>query len=105
INGVCVFICDRDSDCPQAQRCNLLTGACEAKPPEPDAGPPKTPCTTGATRCTSDSKAIEICGNDGTWGVSQTCTPPSGFCLNETCLACQPGTARCAGSGTLEICK
>jgi hypothetical protein len=104
VNGECVFICDRDSDCPTAQRCNLFTGACEAKPPEPDAGPPIT-CTTGATRCTSDSKAIEICGVDGKWATSQTCAPPSGFCLNEVCLACQPGSARCAGTTSLEICK
>lgn len=105
VNGECVFICDRDSDCPQGQRCNLFTGACEAKPPAPDAGPAKTPCTTGATRCTQDSKAVETCGLEGTWVVSETCAQPSGFCLNEVCLACQPGTARCSGTATLEICR
>jgi IgGFc binding protein len=105
VNGECVFICDRDSDCPAGQRCNLFTGACEARPPEPDAGPNRTPCTTGATRCTADSKAVETCSVDGAWNTTLTCTPPAGFCLNEVCLACQPGTARCSGTTTLEICR
>lgn len=105
IDGECVFVCDRDSDCAQDQRCNLFSGKCEARPPAPDAGSGKVPCTTGAERCTQDSKAIERCQLDGTWSTFETCPAPSGFCLNERCLACQPGTAVCNGATQLDVCR
>ncbi|MBX7100661.1 MAG: IgGFc-binding protein [Myxococcaceae bacterium] len=107
INGECRFVCQRDGECMSGERCNLFTGRCEAKPPGPDAGPVTTPCTRGAERCTSDTKAIERCAADGTWGVFQTCATPSGFCLNEKCLACQPGLASCVMGQTnqVQVCK
>lgn len=95
IAGVCRFVCDRDGKCPEGERCNLFLGSCEPKPPVPDAGPLTTPCTTGADRCTADTKSIERCGTDNTWTVTQTCPVPNGFCKNEKCLSCQPGAAAC----------
>ncbi|MBI3185759.1 MAG: IgGFc-binding protein [Myxococcales bacterium] len=95
VDGECEFFCDRDGDCAAGQRCNLLTGACEPRPQVPDAGVPPVPCTNGAERCSADNKAIEHCGPDGKWQLKQSCPPPSGFCLNEKCLACRPGSTIC----------
>ncbi len=107
INGDCVFVCSRDGQCPVGERCNLFTGQCETKPPEPDAGPRLVPCTEGADRCSADSRAVERCQADGGWAVSQSCPQPDGFCQGERCLSCRPGVARCAAgsSTTLEICR
>ena len=104
INGECRFVCSRDGDCATGERCNLFTGQCEAKAEVPDAGPLANPCTTGANRCTTDNKAIESCGDAGTWATSETCPVPSGFCLNERCLVCQPGVSTCvAGMPTQKL--
>ncbi len=105
VDGVCRFVCQRDGDCATGQRCNLFTGACEPKPPEPDAGPAHVPCTEGAQRCSSDGHSVELCGAEGTWTQQQACALPDGYCKNEQCLACQPGLKRCgAGNGSVEIC-
>ncbi|MHB8872394.1 MAG: IgGFc-binding protein, partial [Myxococcaceae bacterium] len=106
IDAECVFVCERDGDCGDGQRCNLFTGACEAKPPPVDAGVLAFPCTNGAERCAADNKSLEKCSPGGVWSVSQTCPPPSGFCLNEKCLTCQPGSASCdpADSRVAKIC-
>ncbi len=100
IDGACTFVCVRDTDCAVGQRCNLFAGTCEAKPPAPDAGPGGFPCTNGAGRCSADAKSVETCGPDGTWATAQTCAPPYGYCLNEKCLACQPGAAVCDSANT-----
>jgi hypothetical protein len=92
VAGSCRFVCERDGHCPEGQQCNLFVGMC---PPKPDAGQIVTPCTTGADRCTADAKSVERCGVDNTWSVTQTCPVPDGFCKNEKCLACQPGSAAC----------
>jgi hypothetical protein len=97
VAGECRVVCSRDGDCAKGEQCNLFVGRCEPKPPVPDAGPIVIPCTTGADRCTADSKGVEHCGADNTWTVSMTC-PAGGFCKNEKCLACQPGSAVCAPS-------
>lgn len=106
VDGECKFVCDRHSDCALDQVCNLFTGECEAAPP--DAGQPviTTPCTVGGNRCRADNKAVEQCVDGGVWQTSQTC-PGSGFCLNETCLACQPGLASCNAAPdtrTITVC-
>ncbi len=95
VAGDCRFVCERDGDCGAGQKCNLFLGSCEPRPPADDAGPIVTPCTTGAERCTRDSKAVESCGTDNTWAVSQTCSVPNGFCKDEKCRACQAGAASC----------
>lgn len=106
VQGACRFVCHRDGDCPTDQRCNLLTGMCEAKPAPVDAGPESTPCTNGAVRCTNDAKGIESCDTDGGWALTETCPVPDGFCQNEVCLTCQPGSAACVPNTTdqLQIC-
>ncbi len=103
VQGECTFVCDRDADCEQSQRCNLLTGRCEARPPEPDAGPMTIRCTTGAERCSLDKKAVESCDIEGRWQVKEPCPLPSGFCLNEKCLFCQPGSSRCADGNPKQV--
>lgn len=111
VAGICRFVCERDGHCPEGERCNLFVGMCEPKPPPPDAGPIVTPCTTGADRCTADSKSLETCGTDNTWTVKEVCPTPNGFCKNEKCLACVAGTAACiapddGGSSTsVSVCK
>ncbi|GEM_PF-2521909 len=94
VAGLCRFVCERDGNCPDGQRCNLFVGMCEPRPPPADAGPRVIPCTTGADRCTTDGKALETCGTDNTWSVKEVC-PATGFCKNEKCLACQPASAAC----------
>ncbi|MBX5482976.1 MAG: IgGFc-binding protein [Myxococcaceae bacterium] len=105
IDGECRFVCDRDSDCPDGQRCNLFTGECVPKPPGPDGGTPLFLCTEGAVRCRADNKAVETCNEDGVWVTSLTCVG-DGFCLNNTCLACQPGVTRChpENPGAIQVC-
>lgn len=95
VNGECRFVCSRDGDCAAGERCNLFVGQCEAKPPAPDAGPAQTPCTSGAERCTADKLGIERCADAGTWATYEVCPPPTGYCLNEKCLLCQPGASAC----------
>lgn len=106
LDGECVFVCARDSDCGVDQQCNLFTGKCEAAVAKPDSGVPLFPCTVGATRCAADSKSIEACIQGGTWETTEVC-PGAGFCQNETCLACKPGLATCSATATneVEICK
>ncbi len=104
IDGECKFICDRDSDCAVGQRCNLLSGKCEARvssaPP-----PPAFPCTHGAHPCSEDGKGLEQCGTEGEWQTELHC-PEGGFCLNEKCLACQPSSTVCHPGSTaqLDVC-
>ncbi|MFT3707749.1 MAG: IgGFc-binding protein [Archangium sp.] len=105
VNGQCRFVCNRDGDCAVGQRCNLLLGSCEPKPPPVDAGPMITPCTEGAVRCAADNGSVERCNATGGWVVAEQCVQPEGFCQNEQCLRCRPGASRCAGGGTqIEIC-
>lgn len=105
VNGECRFVCTRDSECPVGQRCNLLVGECEPKPPPVDAGETRIPCTEGAVRCSADNTGVQTCTDAGVFETSQQCVQPDGFCQNERCLACRPGAARCASGGaTREIC-
>lgn len=104
VNGDCRFVCVRDGDCATGQRCNLLTGSCEPKPPAPDASV-FVPCTRGARRCSVDARAIEICGTNGSFEVESTCPMPDGYCDNEQCLACRPNSTRCGSTPTtVEVC-
>ena len=106
VNGVCRFVCSRDGDCATGQRCNLLIGECEPKPPPPDAGDLRIPCTEGAVRCSADNSAVQTCSAAGVFATSEQCVQPDGFCQNEHCLVCRPGATRCpAGGTTAEICR
>lgn len=106
VNGQCRFVCNRDGDCPAGERCNLLTGTCEPRPPAMDAGVIVIPCTEGAVRCSVDSTAVERCDATGTFVVDTACPQPDGFCQNERCLACRPGATRCgAGGASVERCS
>ncbi len=106
IDGECQFVCVRDGDCAAGQRCNLFIGKCEPKPPAEDAGA-SIPCTSGAVRCTIDNRAIERCESDRTWKSFEACPPPTGFCLNEKCLTCQPGVSQCVSGQPkqVSVCK
>lgn len=105
VNGQCRFVCQRDGDCAVGQRCNLLSGTCEPKPPEPDASV-FVPCTEGARRCSVDSRAVELCGADGRFAVEMACPSPDGFCANERCLACRPNATKCgANPMAVEVCE
>lgn len=103
VNGECRFVCTRDGDCAAGERCNLLVGRCEPKPPPVDAGDDRIPCTEGAVRCSPDNTAVQTCGDDGLFTISEQCVQPEGFCQNERCLLCQPGARRC-GAGGAEVC-
>lgn len=105
VNGTCRFVCERDGDCATGERCNLLIGQCEPNPPPPDAGDTRIPCTEGAVRCSADNTAVQTCGADGLFTTSEQCMQPEGFCQNERCLVCRPGSARCvSGGASAEIC-
>lgn len=105
VNGTCRFVCNRDGDCQTGERCNLLFGACEPKPPPVDAGPDLTPCTEGAVRCSADATTLQSCSDAGVFVTSEVCAQPDGYCENEQCLACRPGTRRCgADTTTAEVC-
>lgn len=105
VNGMCRFVCQRDGDCEAGQRCNLLSGTCEPKPPEPDASV-FVACTEGARRCSVDGRAVELCGSDGRFQVETQCPAPDGFCANEQCLSCRPNSTRCGSTPTvLEVCQ
>lgn len=105
VNGQCRFVCRRDGDCSAAQRCNLLSGTCEPKPPEPDASV-FVPCTEGARRCSVNGGAVELCGADGRFTTETTCPMPDGFCSNERCLDCRPNSTKCGTAPTnLEVCQ
>lgn len=105
VNGTCRFVCNRDGDCQTGERCNLLFGTCEPKPPPTDAGPDLIPCTEGAVRCSADGTALQTCSDAGVFEVSQLCPQPDGFCENEQCLSCRPGTRRCGtDTTTAEVC-
>ena len=104
VNGACRFVCTRDGDCATGQRCNLLVGECEPRPPPPDAGDTRIPCTQGAVRCSADNSAVQTCDATGAFATSQQCVRPDGFCQNERCLVCRPGAARCT-SGGAERCR
>src|SRR5688572_10020473 len=84
VNGECQFVCNRDSDCGVDEACNLFTGKCVPKLPEPDSGVQPFPCTTGAVRCRADNAAVEVCTAEGAWTDQEVCATPGGFCLNET---------------------
>jgi hypothetical protein len=107
VNGECVFVCDRDGDCPTGQQCNLLTGSCQPNVAGIAPSEPAFPCTEGAERCSADARGIEVCGAEGKWTTTESCPPPEGYCLNERCLQCRPGSARCDGASTtsLLVCK
>lgn len=106
VNGVCRFVCTRDSDCASAQRCDVLVGQCVARTTAADAGRVVL-CTEGAERCRADNKAVERCGVDGGWSTNLECPGTEGFCQNDRCLACRPGTARCPPTplNVAEVCK
>ena len=105
VNGECRFVCTRDSQCNVGQRCNLLVGECEPRPPHVDAGEQRIPCTEGAVRCSADNTAVQSCSDAGVFETSSQCVQPDGFCQNERCLSCRPGAARCvAGGASREIC-
>ncbi|MDP3233557.1 MAG: IgGFc-binding protein [Myxococcales bacterium] len=105
VNGQCRFVCRRDGDCAADQRCNLLSGTCEPKPPEPDASV-FVPCTEGARRCSVNGGAVELCGADGRFTTETTCPMPDGFCSNERCLDCRPNSTKCSATPTtLEVCQ
>jgi hypothetical protein len=105
VNGLCRFVCQRDGDCAAGQRCNLLSGACEPRPPEPDAGL-FVPCTEGARRCSVNGTAVELCGADGRFAPEMSCPAPDGFCFNERCLACRPNATKCGAAPTqLQVCE
>lgn len=105
VNGQCRFVCNRDGDCAVGERCNLLVGTCEPKPPPVDAGPQIIPCTEGAVRCAPDNLSVQRCNAIGTFVTAEECVQPEGYCQNEQCLRCRPGAGRCAGNGTIaEIC-
>ncbi|MDX2013766.1 MAG: IgGFc-binding protein [Myxococcaceae bacterium] len=104
VNGQCRFVCQRDGDCAAGQRCNLLAGTCEPRPPELDASV-FVPCTEGARRCSVDNRTVELCGADGRFAVETACPSPDGFCSNERCLACQPNATKCGSSPmAVEVC-
>ena len=105
VNGQCRVVCNRDGDCAVGQRCNLLEGKCEARPAPVDAGVPVDKCTGGAVRCSSDNKAVQTCGDAGVFVTTQTCPEPDGYCQNERCVTCRPGSTRCAGASAIEICS
>lgn len=105
VNGQCRFVCQRDGDCAAGERCNLLSGTCAPKPPEPDASV-FVPCTEGARRCSVNGSAVELCGADGRFAVEMACPMPDGFCSNERCLACRPNATKCTTTPTqLEVCE
>ncbi|MBL8922356.1 MAG: IgGFc-binding protein [Myxococcaceae bacterium] len=105
VNGMCRFVCQRDGDCGSGQRCNLLAGTCEPKPPQPDASV-FVPCTEGARRCSVNGSAVELCGADGRFTSEVTCPQPDGFCSNERCLTCRPNATKCAAApNQLEVCE
>lgn len=105
VNGQCRFVCTRDGDCPTGQRCNLLLGSCEPKPPPVDAGPQLVPCTEGAVRCATDNLSVERCNAAGDFVTAEACVQPEGYCQNERCLRCRPGASRCVPAGqAAEIC-
>lgn len=105
VNGQCRFVCNRDGDCAAGERCNLLTGVCEAKPPPVDAGVVLIPCTEGAVRCAVDNTAVERCDATGTFTVMTQCPQPEGYCQNERCLTCRPGATKCGANGaSVERC-
>ncbi len=105
VNGMCRFVCQRDGDCAAGQRCNLLSGTCEPKPPDPDAGL-FVPCTEGARRCSVDGTAVELCGANGRFAVEMACPSPDGYCFNEQCLACRPNSTKCTSTPTeLQVCE
>lgn len=106
IQGVCRFVCTRDGQCPTGKRCDLLVGQCVDRTQAVDAGRVAR-CTEGAERCRADNKAVERCGVDGGWSTTQECPGLEGFCQNDRCLACRPGTARCPPTplNVAEVCK
>lgn len=73
VKGLCRFVCERDGDCATGERCNLLVGQCVPKPPPPDAGDTRIPCTEGAVRCSADNRAVQTCGADGLFTTSEQC--------------------------------
>ncbi|MBE2252079.1 MAG: IgGFc-binding protein, partial [Myxococcus sp.] len=105
VNGQCRFVCRRDGDCAAAERCDLLSGTCEPRPPEPDASV-FVPCTEGARRCSVNAGAVELCGADGRFTTETTCPMPDGFCSDERCLECRPNSTKCgAMPSSLEVCE
>ncbi|MFL5321262.1 MAG: IgGFc-binding protein [Myxococcaceae bacterium] len=107
VDGECVFVCERDSDCAADQACDLFTGQCVAAAAQPDSGVIQFPCTVGATRCSGDTKSREACVDGGVWQTTETCPPNGGFCQNDTCLACKPGLAACDSSANnlVNVCR
>ncbi|MBK7865172.1 MAG: IgGFc-binding protein [Archangiaceae bacterium] len=104
VNGECRFVCQRDGDCANGERCNLFVGQCETKPAPVDGGMLTGTCTTGAVRCSVDKKAIETCQVDSSWAATTQCPQPGGFCQNEKCLVCQPGAASCTDVTHVAVC-
>jgi len=104
VHGECRFVCERDGECPAGQRCDLLLGQCEPKPPVVDAGTLVAVCTNGALRCSTDNASVQRCQPDGGFALEATCPTPNGFCENGQCLACRPGATLCTSSTTVDVC-
>lgn len=105
VNGQCRVVCSRDGDCPSGERCDLLLGECVPRPAPVDAGTATTPCTEGAFRCAVDRTALQRCDARGSFVTVEQCRAPDGYCENERCVACRPGSTRCTGNnGAVEIC-
>lgn len=106
IDGVCTFVCDRDTDCAEGQRCNLFTGVCVPDTRQPEPENPPVPCTTGGRRCSADNTSEEYCDENGVWVTVRTCEA-GGFCKDDTCLKCEPGRATCKQNDpdTLLVCN
>jgi len=94
---------DVPSACPNQQACNPV--AATATPQVRCGGP----CDPGASRCSPDSSAIEMCSSAGAWMPDQACV--LGRCLQggqqAQCQAdCSPGESQCAydGAGAARNC-
>jgi MYXO-CTERM domain-containing protein len=87
--------CRSDADCSATQRCNVATGACEARPTTgAELG---QPCSIGGD-CRSGLCFAGTCSQSCDWLAPTSC--PAGFyCSGEATGSCGPGTAVCvAGS-------
>ena len=92
--GVCVTFCAFDGDCSgDTPRCEVETGRCVECLSE-------LHCSEGEA-CTRASECAFFCSEDWECGDGQVCT--DNVCVDGGGL-CEPGEARCAGSG-IETCN
>lgn len=80
--------------CPANQACTAPATTCAAPPM----------CTQGQTRCSATTPAVETCGPNGVWTMTQSCSQAcmAGACT--TSAACTAGTVRCNGNN-VEVCS